>query len=101
MKYEQILYDVEDSIGTITLNRPNRLNAWTNVLEREVRGAMTAATGDPKVKVIILTGAGRLKGRTERPEKLQRRFPVLSRVVSSYPKLSATSTRTFLPFPSL
>lgn len=59
MKYEQILYDVEDNIGTITLNRPNRLNAWTNVLEREVRGAMTAATGDPKVKVIILTGAGR------------------------------------------
>lgn len=59
MKYEQILYDVADSIGTITLNRPNRLNAWTNVLEREVRGAMTAATGDPKVKVIILTGAGR------------------------------------------
>ncbi len=59
MKYEQILYDVEDNIGTVTLNRPDRLNAWTNVLEREVRTAMTIATGDPKVKAIILTGAGR------------------------------------------
>ena len=59
MSYEQILYDVNDGIATITLNRPDRLNAWTHVLEREVRQAMTDATADEAAKVIILTGAGR------------------------------------------
>ncbi|MBI1846676.1 MAG: enoyl-CoA hydratase [Candidatus Rokubacteria bacterium] len=59
MGYEQITYDVGDRIATITLNRPQRLNAWTDVMEREVRGAMTAAAGDDGVRVIVLTGAGR------------------------------------------
>ncbi len=59
MSYEQILYDVEDRIATITLNRPDRLNAYTPVLGGEVRQAMTEATADENVRVIILTGAGR------------------------------------------
>ena len=59
MSYEQILYDVEDRIATVTLNRPDRLNAWTPTIEREVRQAMTQATADDEVRVIILTGAGR------------------------------------------
>jgi enoyl-CoA hydratase/carnithine racemase len=59
MHYEQIAYDVEDRVATVTLNRPDRLNAWTQVMEREVRAAMTQATGDDEVRVIILTGAGR------------------------------------------
>ena len=59
MSYEQIVYAVQDGIATITLNRPERLNAWTNVLEREVRQALTAATADAATRVIILTGAGR------------------------------------------
>jgi enoyl-CoA hydratase/carnithine racemase len=59
MAYEQIAYDVEDRIATVTLNRPDRLNAWTPVMEREVRDAMTHATADDEVRVIILTGAGR------------------------------------------
>ncbi len=57
--YEQIVYEVHDSIATVTLNRPDRLNAWTPVMEREVRAAMTEATADDKARVIILTGAGR------------------------------------------
>ncbi len=59
MSYKEILYEVQDRIATITLNRPDRLNAWTPVMEGEVRQAMTEATADEEVRVIILTGAGR------------------------------------------
>lgn len=59
MGYEQIVYEVQDGVATLTLNRPDRLNAWTPVMEREVREAMTTATADEAVRVIILTGAGR------------------------------------------
>ena len=59
MNYEQLLYDVRDGIATLTLNRPDKLNAWTNVLEREVRHALTEASADADVRVVVLTGAGR------------------------------------------
>ena len=59
MHYEQLLYDVRDGIATLTLNRPDKLNAWTNVLEREVRHALTEASADTDVRVVVLTGAGR------------------------------------------
>lgn len=59
MTYQHILYDVADKIATITLNRPDRMNAWTPIMEREVRDAMTAAGKDNGVRVITLTGAGR------------------------------------------
>ncbi|WP_010581748.1 enoyl-CoA hydratase [Schlesneria paludicola] len=59
MAYEQILYDVSERIATLTLNRPDRLNAWTPVMESEVFEALKQADCDPGVRVIILTGAGR------------------------------------------
>ena len=59
MSYEQILYEVEDNIATITLNRPERLNAWSDVMSEEVWEATHAADEDPEVRVIILTGTGR------------------------------------------
>ena len=59
MTYQHILYDVESRIATITLNRPDRMNAWTPTMEREVRTAMEAAASDDGVRAIVLTGAGR------------------------------------------
>ena len=57
--YQHILYGVDHHIATVTLNRPDRLNAWTGIMEREVRAAMEAAAADADVRAIVLTGAGR------------------------------------------
>lgn len=59
MSYEQILYDVDDPVATITLNRPEFLNAFTNQMGVELRHAVGEAERDPKVVGIIITGAGR------------------------------------------
>jgi len=59
MTHQDILYAVEDGVATITLNRPDRLNAWTPRMHHEVRAAMRAAADDHAVRVIVLTGAGR------------------------------------------
>ncbi|MCB1745691.1 MAG: enoyl-CoA hydratase [Gammaproteobacteria bacterium] len=59
MDYTEISYAVADGIATVTLNRPDKLNAWTRVMEGEVRAAMTAAANDEAVRVVVLTGAGR------------------------------------------
>ncbi|MCK1409347.1 enoyl-CoA hydratase [Bradyrhizobium sp. 76] len=59
MAYEHILYEVRDKVATITLNRPDRMNAWTPIMERDVRHAMEASSADDNVRVIVITGAGR------------------------------------------
>lgn len=59
MSYEQIRYDIENRIATITLSRPEQLNAWTDVMSEEVWHATHAADADEQVRVIVLTGAGR------------------------------------------
>jgi enoyl-CoA hydratase/carnithine racemase len=59
MSYQEILYCVADRVATITLNRPDKLNAWTAVMEQEVRRAIYGAEADENVRVIVLTGAGR------------------------------------------
>src|SRR5689334_10848168 len=59
MKYDEVLYDVDDPIATITLNRPEALNAFTTRMGNELREAVGEAEHDPRVVGIILTGAGR------------------------------------------
>ena len=59
MSYSTILYEVEDSILTITLNRPEALNAFNNEMLFELIDACDKADADDDVKAIIITGAGR------------------------------------------
>ena len=59
MQYRDILYQVEDPVAVITMNRPARLNAFTRTMLAEIRHAVAAAERDSRVVGIILTGAGR------------------------------------------
>lgn len=59
MAYEQILVDRKDRVGVITLNRPDRLNAWTDQMGGELREAIEAFNQDRSVGAVVLTGAGR------------------------------------------
>ena len=58
MTFETILYDVEEGILTITLNRPDRLNAFNKKMRDEVITALDIADADDDVKAIIFTGSG-------------------------------------------
>ncbi len=59
MDFEQLLYCSASGVATITLNRPDRLNAWTAQMEKELEVAVKLAAADDQVRVIILTGAGK------------------------------------------
>lgn len=59
MSYESLLYDVHEGVLTLTLNRPDALNAFDDTLSLELQKALKAAEKDPHVRCIILTGAGR------------------------------------------
>jgi enoyl-CoA hydratase/carnithine racemase len=60
MRYEQIRYDLgDDGILTITLNRPEKLNAFTTRMMHELIDAFDRSDGDDRVRVVIVTGAGR------------------------------------------
>jgi enoyl-CoA hydratase/carnithine racemase len=57
--FEELLYEVSDGVLTITLNRPDRLNAFTATMARELIEAFDAADADDDVRAVIVTGAGR------------------------------------------
>jgi len=59
MDYQQIIYDIDEGILTITLNRPEKLNAFTGQMMTEMINALDRADADDTVKAIIVTGAGR------------------------------------------
>ena len=59
MAYSTILYEVEDNVLTLTLNRPDKLNAFTRDMMHELINAFDKADEDDNVRAIIITGAGR------------------------------------------
>ena len=59
MAFEQITTEVTERVLTITLNRPERLNAWTAQMGRELTEAFDRADADDEVRAVIVTGAGR------------------------------------------
>lgn len=59
MGYEAITYEVAEAIATVTLNRPDRLNAINQTMAEELAEALSVAGGDQDVRCVLLTGAGR------------------------------------------
>ena len=59
MAYETILLEKADDIAVLTLNRPQRLNAWTAQMNAEMHAAISACNDDAEVGAIVVTGAGR------------------------------------------
>lgn len=59
MEYEEIIYTIEKNVAIITLNRPDAMNALTNITHAELGQAIEEANKDSNVKVIVITGAGR------------------------------------------
>ena len=55
---DSVLVSVDDGIGCVTLNRPERLNAWDTPMREQVAAALTRLDGDPAVGAIVITGAG-------------------------------------------
>lgn len=59
MSYANILFEVSGGVATLTLNRPDKLNSFTTDMHAEVRDALDRVQGDPGVRCLLLTGAGR------------------------------------------
>ncbi len=59
MNFAEIIYEKSDRVATVTMNRPEKLNAWTPKMGAEMRTAMLDADRDPNIGAIIVTGAGR------------------------------------------
>jgi enoyl-CoA hydratase/carnithine racemase len=58
-EFETVLVDVDDGVATLTLNRPDAMNAFTHTMDREFHEAMWALEADEAVRAIVVTGAGR------------------------------------------
>lgn len=57
--FETLLYSVEDGVATVTLNRPEKLNAFNTQMMKDMIAAFDATDADDAVRCVIVTGAGR------------------------------------------
>lgn len=93
MQFQSILLDMSGGVATLTLNRPDRLNAFTERMHEEIRAAMTAIEQPGAARVLVLTGAGRafsagqdlsdpaMSGSTDVGSTLERNYnPLLARL---------------------
>jgi len=86
MSYECLIYETKDHVATLTLNRPERMNALGGTLREDFYAALTQAIDDPEVRVIVITGAGKafcaggdVKAMQEAKEQKRER-PLMERV---------------------
>jgi enoyl-CoA hydratase/carnithine racemase len=68
VEFSEILYEVDGAVATLTMNRPDRLNAFTINMQREMNAAFDLADADDNVRVVIVTGARELRRRLDRGE---------------------------------
>jgi 2-(1,2-epoxy-1,2-dihydrophenyl)acetyl-CoA isomerase len=59
MAYETVIWEQQDGVGRLTLNRPDSLNAWTLEFGRELKQVIEGEAADPSVRAVLVTGAGR------------------------------------------
>src|SRR3954466_2808402 len=59
MSYEMVMWEVEDGVGRLTLNRPKTLNAWTAEFGRELKQVVKGEAAEESVRAVLVTGAGR------------------------------------------
>jgi 2-(1,2-epoxy-1,2-dihydrophenyl)acetyl-CoA isomerase len=59
LSYETVIWEVDEGVGRLTLNRPDSLNAWTNDFGEELKQVVTTDAADPAVRAVLITGAGR------------------------------------------
>lgn len=59
MTYQCLLYETKDGVATLTLNRPDRLNALGDTLREDLFDAVTRSSADPEIRVMVITGAGK------------------------------------------
>jgi 2-(1,2-epoxy-1,2-dihydrophenyl)acetyl-CoA isomerase len=59
LSYETVIWELDEGIGRITLNRPDSLNAWTTAFGEELKQVVTVDAADPAVRAVLVTGAGR------------------------------------------
>lgn len=111
MPGQEALYHVANRVATITLNRPDKLNAWTALMESEVRSAMEEAESDDNVRVIVLTGASRgfcagadmslLSGLADRGLDDQGREQILRSAISRREGVPPDSQKRYSYFPAI
>ncbi|MFA0962652.1 enoyl-CoA hydratase-related protein [Roseivirga sp. BDSF3-8] len=96
--FEYLAYDIQEGIATITLNRPDRYNAFNDGMSYELQDALKQATRDNEVRVVVLTGAGKafcsgqdLKASGGDPDRsfsdsLHKRYNPIIRAIRNMPK---------------
>lgn len=97
--YETLIYQLQEGVATITLNRPDRFNAFNNTLNTELQKALKEAAKDPAVRVVVLTGAGKafcsgqdlkdIQGQTgsrNLGESVEKRYNPLIKAMQDMPK---------------